>query len=51
MTWGFLCSFSDRVFGIDSTTKQVYEEGAREVVLSVVNGINCKYYFYLSFYF
>ena len=32
----------DRVFGCDSTTKQVYEEGAKEVALSVVNGINCK---------
>lgn len=32
----------DRVFGCDSTTKQVYEEGAKEVALSVVNGINCE---------
>lgn len=40
----------DRVFQCDSTTKQVYEEAAKEVALSVVGGINCEYvilYFYL----
>ncbi|KAL0557908.1 hypothetical protein IC582_006464 [Cucumis melo] len=36
----------DRVFGIDSTTKQVYEEGAKEVALSVVNGINSTIFAY-----
>nr|QWT43312.1 kinesin-like protein KIN7J [Citrullus lanatus] len=36
----------DRVFGVDSTTKQVYEEGAKEVVLSVVNGINSTIFAY-----
>lgn len=36
----------DRVFGCDSTTKQVYEEGAKEVVLSVVNGINSTIFAY-----
>lgn len=32
----------DRVFGSESTTKQVYEEAAKEVALSVVSGINCE---------
>lgn len=32
----------DRVFGSECSTKQVYEEGAREVALSVVSGINCE---------
>ncbi|XP_023545785.1 kinesin-like protein KIN-7G [Cucurbita pepo subsp. pepo] len=36
----------DRVFGCDSTTKQVYEEGAKEVALSVVNGINSTIFAY-----
>lgn len=45
-----LCCFIwmiDRVFGSDSTTKQVYEEGAKEVALSVVSGINCESIFSL----
>lgn len=55
----FSCSFIfsccalqiiDRVFGGECNTKQVYEEAAREVALSVVSGINCKYYHH-SFYF
>uniref|UniRef100_A0A453RQD4 Kinesin motor domain-containing protein n=1 Tax=Aegilops tauschii subsp. strangulata TaxID=200361 RepID=A0A453RQD4_AEGTS len=33
----------DRVFGPNCSTRQVYEEGAKEVALSVVNGINCMY--------
>ena len=33
----------DRVFRGDCSTRQVYEEEAKEVALSVVNGINCKY--------
>lgn len=33
----------DRVFRPDYTTRQVYEEAAKHVVLSVVSGINCKY--------
>ncbi|KAG4111241.1 hypothetical protein ERO13_D13G096900v2 [Gossypium hirsutum] len=32
----------DRVFRGDCLTKQVYEEGAKEVAVSVVNGINCN---------
>lgn len=30
----------DKVFGFDCTTQQVYVEGAKDVSLSVVNGIN-----------
>lgn len=37
---------ADRVFGCDSSTKQVYEEGAKEVTLSVVSGINGRYSFH-----
>jgi len=37
-----LCSFADRVFRSDCNTKEVYEEGAKAVALSVVSGINCK---------
>ncbi|PON51984.1 Kinesin-like protein [Parasponia andersonii] len=36
----------DRVFGFDSPTKQVYEEGAKEVILSVVKGINSTIFAY-----
>ncbi|XP_004293191.1 PREDICTED: kinesin-like protein NACK2 [Fragaria vesca subsp. vesca] len=36
----------DRVFGKDSSTKQVYEEGAKEVALSVVSGINSTIFAY-----
>ncbi|KAL5557934.1 hypothetical protein UlMin_034145 [Ulmus minor] len=36
----------DRVFGSDCPTKQVYEEGAKEVILSVVNGINSSIFAY-----
>lgn len=40
------CNFyssSDRVFSAECSTRQVYEEGARQVALSVLNGINCTY--------
>ena len=33
----------DRVFRGDCSTKQVYEEGAKDIALSVVGGINCKH--------
>jgi centromeric protein E len=33
----------DRVFGPSCSTRQVYEEGAKEVALSVVSGINCTH--------
>lgn len=33
----------DRVFRGDCSTRQVYEDGAKEIALSVVSGINCKY--------
>ena len=34
---------ADRVFHSDCSTKEVYDEGVREVALSVVSGINCEY--------
>lgn len=30
------------MFGNDCTTRQVYEEGAKDVALAVVSGINCE---------
>ncbi|CAI9110900.1 OLC1v1010999C2 [Oldenlandia corymbosa var. corymbosa] len=36
----------DRVFRTDCSTRQVYEEGAREVALSVVSGINATVFAY-----
>ncbi|XP_028767962.1 kinesin-like protein KIN-7E [Neltuma alba] len=36
----------DRVFRGDCPTKQVYEEGAKEIALSVVNGINSTIFAY-----
>ncbi|XP_027077997.2 kinesin-like protein KIN-7E isoform X1 [Coffea arabica] len=36
----------DRAFRSDCTTRQVYEEGAREVALSVVGGINATLFAY-----
>ncbi|KAL6959970.1 hypothetical protein U1Q18_040119 [Sarracenia purpurea var. burkii] len=36
----------DRVFGSDCSTRQVYEEGAKEVALSVVSGINSTVFAY-----
>lgn len=41
--WQLILNFSaDRVFRGDNTTKEVYQQGAKEIALSVVNGINCK---------
>ncbi|KAJ7957827.1 Kinesin-like protein [Quillaja saponaria] len=36
----------DRVFGCDGSTKQVFEEGIKEVALSVVSGINSSIFAY-----
>ncbi|KAH9758942.1 kinesin-like protein KIN-7I [Citrus sinensis] len=36
----------DRVFGCECPTRQVYEEAAKEVTLSVVNGINSTFFAY-----
>ncbi|GAV75894.1 Kinesin domain-containing protein/DUF3490 domain-containing protein [Cephalotus follicularis] len=36
----------DNVFRVDCSTRKVYEKGAREVVLSVVNGINASVFAY-----
>ncbi|KAL1220680.1 Kinesin-like protein KIN-7I [Cardamine amara subsp. amara] len=36
----------DKVFGFDSPTKQVYEDGAKEVALCVLNGINSSIFAY-----
>ncbi|KAH8508283.1 hypothetical protein H0E87_010417 [Populus deltoides] len=36
----------DRVFGSDCSTKQVYGDGAKEVALSVVSGINSSVFAY-----
>ncbi|KAJ0040432.1 hypothetical protein Pint_28416 [Pistacia integerrima] len=36
----------DRVFSHDCTTRKVYEEGAKEVALSVVSGINSSVFAY-----
>ncbi|KAL5557590.1 hypothetical protein UlMin_039826 [Ulmus minor] len=36
----------DRVFSFDSSTRQVYQEGAKDVALSVVNGINASIFAY-----
>ncbi|RYQ79917.1 hypothetical protein Ahy_Scaffold1g106670 isoform I [Arachis hypogaea] len=36
----------DRVFRADASTRQVYEEAAKEVALSVVNGINSSIFAY-----
>ena len=33
---------TDRVFGNDDSTRKVYEESAKEIALSVLNGINCE---------
>lgn len=37
------CFETDRVYGCDTSTRQVYEEGAKRVALSALNGINCEY--------
>ncbi|PON71566.1 Kinesin-like protein [Parasponia andersonii] len=36
----------DRVFSFDSSTRQVYQEGAKDVALSVVSGINASIFAY-----
>ncbi|KAJ8772560.1 hypothetical protein K2173_027737 [Erythroxylum novogranatense] len=36
----------DRVFGSECSTRQVYEEGAKELILSVVSGMNCSIFAY-----
>ncbi|KAL8211166.1 hypothetical protein R6Q57_005603 [Mikania cordata] len=36
----------DRVFGCDCSTRQVYHDGAKDVVLSVVGGINASIFAY-----
>ncbi|XP_042451219.1 kinesin-like protein KIN-7J isoform X1 [Zingiber officinale] len=36
----------DKAFGYDCTTQQVYVEGAKDVALSVVNGINASIFAY-----
>ncbi|KAF2561942.1 hypothetical protein F2Q70_00017499 [Brassica cretica] len=36
----------DKVFGFDSPTKQVYEDGAKEVALCVLEGINSSIFAY-----
>ncbi|CAI9266908.1 unnamed protein product [Lactuca saligna] len=36
----------DRVYGCDSTTRQVYEEGVKKVALSALNGINSSVFAY-----
>ncbi|KAF3440264.1 hypothetical protein FNV43_RR18548 [Rhamnella rubrinervis] len=36
----------DRVFRFDCSTRQVYEEGAKEVALSVISGINSSIFAY-----
>lgn len=33
---------ADRVFGCNSPTRQVYEEAAKKISLSVLSGINCE---------
>jgi len=33
---------TDRVFGEKCKTKQVYEQGIKDVALSVVRGVNCE---------
>jgi hypothetical protein len=37
----FCICVSDRVFHPECNTRQVYEEGAKQVALSVLRGINC----------
>jgi centromeric protein E len=39
----FSPSSSDRVFNPECNTRQVYEEGAKQVALSGLSGINCMY--------
>ncbi|KAJ0760614.1 putative plus-end-directed kinesin ATPase [Helianthus annuus] len=36
----------DRVYGCDSTTRQVYEEGVKRIALSALNGFNSSVFAY-----
>ncbi|CAI9281629.1 unnamed protein product [Lactuca saligna] len=36
----------DRVYGFDSTTKQLYDDGVKAIALSVLNGINSSIFAY-----
>lgn len=36
---------SDKVFDPVCSTQKVYEDGARDVALSALNGINCNTHF------
>lgn len=38
---------ADRVFGWDSPTRQVYEEAAKKIALSVLSGMNCEFTIYI----
>lgn len=40
--FNFFISGIDKVFGTECHTKQVYEEGAKEIALAAVSGINCE---------
>ncbi|KAL4590715.1 hypothetical protein LXL04_003656 [Taraxacum kok-saghyz] len=45
--WGILDSFNRTiVYGYDSTTKQIYDEGVKTIALSVLNGINSSVFAY-----
>ncbi|KAL0325799.1 UNVERIFIED_CONTAM: Kinesin-like protein KIN-7G [Sesamum radiatum] len=33
----------DRVFGTEAPTRQVYEEAAKKIALSVLSGMNCEH--------
>lgn len=37
---------ADRVFRGDCATREVYDEGTKDIALSVVGGINCKHCVY-----
>lgn len=43
--------YVDRVFGSDCSTREVYEQGAKDVAISVARGMNCKYIVSCSFSF
>lgn len=44
----FVLRFVDKVFRSSSSTREVYEQGAKDVAISVVNGFNCEYGFLYS---
>lgn len=35
-------NFVDRVFRSDSSTREVYEQAAKDVAISVLSGMNCE---------